>query len=164
MKSHLSYTSHLTADSIGRIRRGHGPVDGRSSVPGWTSKRCWPWPLVDQSRMICSGLKPADRVVGFWWDSGQLIGFVGKNDRKSHRNHGKINGFRFRFSLKSTHWIKGESLCSGMMKGYWPCKIRGVQGDLKWLKVIYDGLQCDNWRWVRLIWDDLIWLKMIYVD
>ena len=36
----------------------------------------------------------------------QLIGFKGKITGKSHDLHGTIYGFRLRFSLESTHWIK----------------------------------------------------------
>ena len=35
----------------------------------------------------------------------QLIGFKGKITGKSHDLHGKIDGFRLRCSLKSTHWL-----------------------------------------------------------
>ena len=44
-----------------------------------------------------------------WVGFERWIDFKGKITGKSHRNHGKIYGFRFRFYLEPTHWKDDSS-------------------------------------------------------
>ena len=63
------------------------------------------------------GAAPRDRTTGggrmprnppvFSWETHKSLDWSrGNSTGKSHMNHGKIYGFRLRFSLKSTHWTK----------------------------------------------------------